>query len=532
MLQIPSHSRKMELSTLTPPVMLLLLLYHQVDGTHVSEEVPCVPRDFGHSSFVCVCNSSYCDTLPTPEVPPEGQYLLYTSDLAGNRFHKTRHFFDGFKNNVSSTEAVVEFQLDWTTTFQTVMGWGGAFTDAATANILSLPGPAQDLLLSSYFSSYGLEYNIGRVNMGGCDFSWRTYTYVDEEGDVDLNTFALQPEDTEYKIPVIKRAEAMATRPLRLFASPWTAPPWMKTNNDFIGYGQLLPEMYQPWANYFVKFLEAYAAEDIVFWGITAQNEPIDGYVPGFFFNCMGWTAEEQRLFVAENLGPTLQAHGYAQVKLMILDDQRYELPKWAKEVLNDTSAAQYVDGIAIHWYGDSYTSPSRLDETHDLFPDYFILGTEACKGAGPLDAAVVLGSWERCESYAHDIIIDMNHWVTGWVDWNLALDMEGGPNWAKNFVDSPIIVNKEKEEFYKNPMFYAMGHFSKFVKEGALRVSLTSPDSKGLDAVAFKNRDDTTAIILLNRSKKEMQVGVRIHQRGTIFLTVGPRSLHTAFYV
>ncbi|KAG7161551.1 Lysosomal acid glucosylceramidase-like 4, partial [Homarus americanus] len=181
---------------------------------------------------------------------------------------------------------------------------------------------------------------------------------------------------------------AMAAQPLKLFASPWTAPPWMKTNNDYVGYGQLLPEMYQPWANYFVKFLDRYGEEGVNFWGVTAQNEPIDGYVPGFYFNCMGWTAEQQRLWVAENLGPTLKAHGNDDVILMILDDQRYELPRWAKKVLNDTVAAQYVNGFAVHWYGDDYAPASLLQETHDLFPDYFILSTEACEVHSDMNGA------------------------------------------------------------------------------------------------------------------------------------------------
>ncbi|XP_045605281.2 lysosomal acid glucosylceramidase [Procambarus clarkii] len=509
-------------------VVLLLLLFSLCgDGARAEESLPCIPRDFGHSSFVCVCNASYCDTLPPPEAPPEGAFLLYSSDMTGDRFLKSQDFFSSVGDDVSAE--TVELVVDPTVTYQTVVGWGGAFTDAAAANILSLSQPAQDLLLGSYFSSSGIEYNIGRVNMGGCDFSWREYTYVDTEGDVDLNTFALQPEDTEYKIPVIKRAEALAGHPLTLFASPWTAPPWMKTNDDYVGYGYLQKEMYQPWANYFVKFLDGYGAEGVTFWGVTAQNEPRDGQVPGFAFNCMGWTPLQQRAWVGGNLGPTLDAHGYGALKVMILDDQRYNLPLWAEKVLNDSFATQYVDGIAVHWYGDDYSPAGLLDDTHDLFPDHFILGTEAC--AGYLKDPVVLGSWERLEQYAHDIITDVNHWVVGWVDWNLALDLEGGPNWESNFVDSPIIVNQEADEFYKNPMFYALGHFSKFVKEGAVRISLTSTDLQGLSATAFTNTDGSTVVVLLNRSEADLEVAVRVAGRGTMLLKVGPRSLHTAFF-
>ncbi|KAK3871273.1 hypothetical protein Pcinc_023572 [Petrolisthes cinctipes] len=493
------------------------------------QQQPCAPRDYGYSSFVCVCNATYCDDLPRPVLVPEGQYLLYTSDKAASRFLKTEGFFAGRAEGPSVRG--VEYILDPTTTYQSLMGFGGSFTDSAAIIILSLSTPAQDNLLSSYFSPTGLEYNLGRLNMGGCDFSTRTYTYVETEGDVELTTFALQPEDLNYKIPIIKRAQEMSSVPIKLVASPWTAPPWMKTNNDYIGYGQLLPEMYQPWANYFVKFLDSYAAQNVSIWALTAQNEPIDGNVPGFTFNCMGWTAVQQKKWVEENLGPTLAATGYDDVLLMIMDDQRYNLPGWAEKVLNNGTAAQYVDGIAVHWYGDQISAPDRLNQTHHLFPDFFILGTEACEGDTPLEQEVIMGSWERLENYAHDILVDVNHWVTGWIDWNLALNMTGGPNWAGNFVDSPILVSQENDEFYKNPMFYAMGHFSKFVKAGAVRVALTSPDPGSLDSAAFLNPDGTTVIIILNRSEVEELVTVQVPERGTLPLTLGPRSLHTVLF-
>ncbi|XP_042864798.1 lysosomal acid glucosylceramidase-like [Penaeus japonicus] len=501
--------------------LLVLLLVLRRGFAAEELQLPCVPRDFGFGSVVCVCNASYCDTLPTPILPDVGEALVYTSDVEGARFLKTQHSFLASRNGTGPD--VARFTLE-STTFQTVLGWGGAFTDAAAKNILDLSPDAQDRLLSSYFSSSGLEYNIGRVNMGGCDFSWRTYTYNDEEGDVELSSFALQPEDTDYKIPVIKRAEAVGGRALRLFASPWTAPKWMKTNNDFVGYGQLRHDMYQPWAEYFVRFLDEYAAQGINYWGLTAQNQPVDGYVPGIAFNCMGWTAEEQRKWVAENLGPTLLQHGYGDVKLMILDDQRYQLPEWAENQRAHKKQERKRARLTHH---------SRLPCNNSTFcTSYTHFHPFPASGSAPFAVPVALGKWERLESYAHDIIENMNHWVTGWVDWNLALDMQGGPNWASNFVDAPIIVNKEADEFYKNPMFYAMGHFSKFVKEGATKLGLTSQDQKNLDATAFRNPDGSVAIIILNRAVKSIEAVVEVGDRGFLNLNVGPRSLQTIIFV
>ncbi|XP_068229944.1 lysosomal acid glucosylceramidase-like [Palaemon carinicauda] len=447
-----------------------------------------------------------------------------------NRFLETSHdFTDIIKNG---TEEVNEFNLDPEVTYQNVLGFGGAFTDSAAKNWLSLSPSTRDHLLRSYFSSIGIEYNIGRVNMGGCDFSWRTYSYDDVEGDVALEHFALQEEDTVYKIPMIQRAKELSEKPIRLIASPWSAPIWMKSNDQFQGMGHLLEEMYQPWAEYFVRFFKGYQEHDIDFWGVTAQNEPINGNVPFFWFNCMGWTADTQRDWIAGHLGPTLESNNLGDLKLMIMDDQRYLLPDWAVTVLNDTEAAQYVDGIAVHWYWDDFSSPNLLTRTHELFPDAFLLGTEACVGDKPYEVEVAIGSWERLERYANDIITDLNHWVSGWTDWNLALDTGGGPNWANNFVDSPIIVNETADEFYKNPMFYAMGHFSKFVQEGAQRIELTPISATSLNTVALKNPDNSIVIVILNKTEREIEARIQTPQEGSIIVVVGPRSLQTVYYV
>lgn len=168
----------------------------------------------------------------------------------------------------------------------------------------------------------------------------------------------------------------------------------------------------------------------------------------------------------------------------MGLDDGRIMLPGWADivcfdlfphiqslQIFNDDMAKNYVAGIGVHWYGDFYSPTFLLDLTHNRHPDKFILATEACAGfaypQGP-----ILGDWFRAEEYADSIITNLNHWVTGWTDWNLALNLNGGPNWVGNIVDSPIIVNRTADEFYKQPMFYAMGHFSKFLRPGARRIA------------------------------------------------------------
>ncbi|KAK7070173.1 hypothetical protein SK128_025476 [Halocaridina rubra] len=505
---------------------------------------PCARRDFGETSFVCVCNETYCDTLLRPTLPQKGEFLLYSSDMKDKRFLKSLHNFTE-KEHVCEVllhpyallpngqkSIAVDFILDPTITQQEIIGWGGALSDSAAATILSVPEVLQDMLLSSYFSEHGSEYNLIRTNMGGCDFSWRLYTHADTEGDIELATFALQSEDTDFKIPILKRIMDMAANSIKVFASPWSAPPWMKTNNDYVGIGELREDMYQVWANYFLKFVEAYAAENITMWGMTLQNQPRVCNTGTTTFNCMGWTPEQQRKWLAENLGPTLKENGYGDLKLMIMDDTRYELGRWPQVVLGDPTAKQYASGIAVHWYTDTWVSPDKLDDVHSLFPDIFILNTEACEGNFPTQPDVILGSWERGEHYARNIIENMNHWMNGWLDWNLALNMEGGPSWISNFLDSPIIVNKDAGEFYKNPMFYAKAHFSKFIKPNARKVELTKSEVLDVDAVAFKNVDGSIVMVISNRQENTVEVRVDVLGRGTMVFVVTPRSLHTVIFI
>jgi len=345
----------------------------------------------------------------------------------------------------------------------------------------------------------------------------------------------LANEDLVYKLPYIDWAKNLSEKPIKLFASPWSAPAWMKSNNKLYGKGSLLSEYYQVWANYFVRFFDEYKKHNVEFWGVTTQNEPLDGLLPDFFFNCMGWTAEDTATFTGLNLGPTMAEHGYGDVKILTMDDQRYLLPKWAKTVLSNTEAAKYVKGIAVHWYGNSYSPSSLLTKTHEMFPDRFIMSTEACSGFEPWQREkVILGSWERFEDYAKDIAEDLNNWSTGWVDWNLALDPTGGPNWSQNFVDAAIIVNATADEFYKQPMYYALGHYSKYIPEESVRIHLNVKrisDSRLFSTTAFLRPDGMRTVVILNRSDKKKLIKINDGDRGTLEFDSPPRSIHTVVY-
>lgn len=191
--------------------------------------------------------------------------------------------------------------------------------------------------------------------------------------------------------------------------------------------------------------------------------------------------------------------------------------------------ALDYVDGFAVHWYWDKMVPATFLDDAHQQFPEKMILSTEASSGDKPFEThGPILGSWHRAEDYAHSIIDDLHHSVGGWIDWNLILNEKGGPNYVNNTVDAAVILNTTTyNEFYRQPIFYVMGHFSKFLTPGSVRVEATSADSK-VKTVAFLRPDNTIAIILFNTSKDPKNIHYTDDSRGSYEFTIQPRSINT----
>ncbi|XP_061530176.1 lysosomal acid glucosylceramidase isoform X1 [Phycodurus eques] len=493
-----------------------------------AERSECAARSFGHDSVACECNSTYCDTVGVVSVPPLGHHISYLSSMSGNRLEENRG-----PVRANSTGAGLRLTLLPFKKYQKMRGFGGAMTDAAALNILSLSAGAQDQLLRQYFSKEGIGYTVVRVPMASCDFSTRLYTYADTRDDYGLHKFALAPEDVHMKIPLLQRAQAMSPQPLSLLASAWSAPAWMKTNNALIGKGSLKGKPggkeHQSWAQYYIRFLEEYAKYNLTFWAVTTGNEPAAGQMTNYSFQALGFSPEEQRDWVALDLGPALHASSFPHTHVLMLDDNRLLVPHWAKVVLSDIHAGRYIHGVAVHWYLDSmFPAGPTLGTTHELYPEYYLFGTEACAGWSPLDRGVKLGSWQRAEQYAHDILEDLNHYVTGWTDWNLALDQSGGPNWAKNFVDSPVIVDGGRDVFYKQPTFYSMAHFSKFLCEGSQRVGVSASGETNLEFSAFIRPDGSVVLIILNRSSSAIQFEVWDQVVGYIPSTAPPHSILT----
>ncbi len=396
--------------------------------------------------------------------------------------------------------------VDPSHSYQTLLGIGGALTDASAETFAKLPKAQQQEFLQAYYSpAAGIGYSLARTHIGSCDFSSASYTYV-KEGDKSLKSFSIK-HDEKYRIPFIKQATAAAGGKLTLFVSPWTPPAFMKTNHDLLHGGKLLPEFRQPWADHYVKFIKAYEKQGIPIWGLSVQNEEMATQT---WESCL-YTAEEERDFIKEYLGPTLATGGLGDKKLIAWDHNRDLLYQRASTVLDDPEAAKYVWGIGYHWYETWTTSGPLFDNerrVHETYPNTNLIFTEGCVENFKFDQ---VNDWKLGERYGNSMINDFNAGTVGWTDWNVLLDEKGGPNHVGNFCFAPIIADTRTGKLIYTNAYYYIGHFSKFIRPGAKRVA-TSTNRDWLQATSFVNTDGKVAVVVMNSGDKpqEFQLWVK----------------------
>lgn len=411
--------------------------------------------------------------------------------------------------------------LDPVNTLQTMVGIGGALTDASAETFAKLPENVQKEFLSAYYDSEkGIGYNFARTNIASCDFSSDSYAYI-QENDSMLETFTIE-HDLKYKIPMIQAAISAADRPVHLFASPWSPPAWMKDNNDVLHGGKLLEKYKNAWANHYVKFIKAYENEGIPVWGISVQNEPM---AVQRWESCI-FTAEEERDFIKKYLGPTLAENSLEAIRLIAWDHNRDLVYQRASTILNDPEAAQYVWGIGYHWYETWTGSDMQFDNlrmTHEAFPKVNLLFTEGCVEKFSLDR---VDDWKLGERYGYSMVNDFNCGSVAWTDWNILLDETGGPNHVGNLCFAPIHADTKAGKLIYTNSYYYIGHFSKFISEGSKRIA-TSTNRDKLQATAFLNPDGKISAVVLNTSDDKIAYKLCISGKATDLVSL-PHSIMT----
>lgn len=464
---------------------------------------------------------------------------VYETSASGNKLTALTHFSESNENDIVKIQVFPDKEL------QTITGIGGSFTESSAYLLNKLSKPNRDSILQAYFGDNGARYSLTRTHISSCDFSLNNYTYAAVEGDVDMEHFSID-EDREDLIPMIKDAMAISKDSFKIIASPWTAPPWMKDNKAYVG-GKLLPEYYDAFALFFSKYLDAYKEEGVNIWGLTPVNEP---HGNGNNWESMHFSPEEETDFVQNHLGPKLENDGYKDIKILGYDQNRAGIKEWVDVMFKDEASSKYFAGTAIHWYESTYDYfPEDLQYAHSKAPEKYLIETEGCVDSeipkwkddawywskeatdwgwdwAPSEQKHLHPKYAPAYRYARDIIGCLNNRVDGWVDWNMVLDKQGGPNWFENWCVAPVLVDPENDEVYFTPIYYVMTHFSRYIRPNAKIIELKNSDNE-LMVTAAKNPDGTIAVIVFNQSEEtkhfSLSLGEKIKR-----ISISPQAIQT----
>ena len=408
--------------------------------------------------------------------------------------------------------------VDDTQRFQEIVGFGASLTDSSAWLIQHMLDARQrDALLKELFGreGNGLGLSFSRLTIGASDFSRHHYSLNDTPDgtpDPDLKHFSIDQNRGDV-IPVARAMLAINPQ-LKIMASPWSAPGWMKDSNSLI-QGRLLPQYYDAFSRYLLRYVDAYAAEGIPIFALTVQNEP--DYEPKDYPG-MRLNAPARARLIGDHLGPMIARRGSGP---LIFDwDHNWDKPEEPMGVLSDPVAGNYVDAVAWHCYGGDVAAQSPV---HDAFPDKDAYMTE-CSG----------GDWEPVRSgglplqMKNIIIRSMRHWARGALFWNLALDENNGPYAGGCHTCRGVVtIDSRTGEITRTDEYYALAHASRFVRPGAHRIASSGP-TDDLDNVAFRNADDGSLVLLVSNSAIQPRRFSVAHGERRFAYTLPARSVAT----
>lgn len=380
--------------------------------------------------------------------------------------------------------------------YQEILGFGGAFTEASAYALSKTAPNLYHSILEDYFSEDGLNYTLCRTHIGSCDFCIKSYSYIKNN---DITTFSIE-HDKQYLIPMIKHAINI-NKNIKILASPWSPPAFMKDNISLYHGGKLLPEYYDLWASYVIRYLQEYSKEGVPIHFITVQNEP---NASQNWESCL-YSASEEGYFATHHLIPYFKRN-HIKTKILVWDHNKQCAFRRFQDTLKINNNS--ITGIAVHWYSGDYFE--ELELIRRIYPDKLILHTEGCTGYSKFKKTEEV---QNGEIYAHDLIGDLNAGINGFIDWNIVLDYWGGPNHKDNYCNAPIMITRDYTNYIKNLTYYYIGHFSKFIKPGAKRIAFSKFTDR-IEVTAFKNFDNSIVVVLLNRTDSQIHFHLNIHQK------------------
>ncbi len=388
-------------------------------------------------------------------------------------------------------------------TYQTVEGFGGAFTDAAGYVFSLMPEALRRSFIDGYFGPDGLGYTVGRTSVDSCDFSREMYAADDVPGDTALTRFDTS-RAFKYVMPLFAAARAAAGRDLVMMMTPWSPPAWMKTNSSRVGGGALRPEYRAVWAEYICRYILEARKNGMKVELLSVQNEP---KAVQTWDSCL-FTAREEAAFVRDHLCPALKKHGLDDIAILIWDHNKERAYERACEAMADPETEKLIGGVAVHWYsGDHFEA---LQMIRDRFPDKRIVFSEACVEYSLYREDNQL---RNAQMYAHEIIGSLDHGMNIFLDWNLLLDEKGGPNHVGNYCDAPVMYDTRTGELRRNLSYDYIGHFSRYIRPGARRIGLSRFTDR-LEATAAVNTDGSVTAVVLNRSGEDIPFFLRMGGR------------------
>ncbi len=444
-----------------------------------------------------------------------------------------------------STPGVAQIAVDTSVRFQTLDGFGGAFTDSSAFVFAQLSPENQEAVLEALWGPTGQKYNLARLTIGSTDFSTVAgYNYAPVVGDYDMEYFSID-HDLKQIVPLIHRAQSKAASTgaeIKFLSTPWSPPDWMKRNKQMRNSEKpgliQTEETMQAYALYLSKYVSAYADQNITVSRLTVQNEP---HVAGqflFTYPCCGFNASQERDFLRDFLGPRLRSD-HPSLEIFVHDDQKELAVDYVTTIMADPKAAAFVDGIAFHWYGDFLKNYQYLEQLAAQFPTLPLLATEATLEA-PFEQFIGSSSWKQGQMYALDIIGDLNAHTTGWIEWNVLLDHFGGPTCigpadstycspAIGYCDAPILANLANQTLELRASYFHMGHFSRFIPRGSVRIGQQGAMDNNATLVATSVLTPSGDVVVVVNNAATQSAQFQIQWEGLYALVeIPPQAIQT----
>jgi glucosylceramidase len=412
---------------------------------------------------------------------------------------------------------------------QEILGFGGALTPASADVYRRMDDGGRKRFMDLLYGEQGLGYTLGRVSVAGCDFAPEgSRSYCDTPGSLDHFSVA---HDEASILPFIRKALARSPS-LRLLASPWSPPAWMKDSANMLEGGKLKEDMYDLYSDYLLLFLKAYAERGAPVDFLTVQNEPL---AVQRFESCV-YRPEDEARMITEFLGPKLRREGLS-TSIWIWDHNKERVYARARAVLAGIAPEDPVSAVAFHWYSGAYFENLAL--CREFFPDKQLIFTEGCEGRdGGLfssasfdDAVKHERAWQTAEHYGAEIIGNLNAGMNGFIDWNVLLDETGGPNHVGNFCAAPIIYNAREKQLLLQPSYHYISHFSRFLPRGS-RIAATARFSENVSFTAAVIPGNEVVCVSMNAGHSPVTAYIQDERSGLMLeLALPARSLTTVVY-